>query len=48
MKNNKKFMLIVVSGIKNLGKIIFIIKLILWLIVLGYKVVMIKYDGYDF
>ncbi|AGX43616.1 molybdopterin-guanine dinucleotide biosynthesis protein B [Clostridium saccharobutylicum] len=48
MKNNKKPMLIAVSGIKNSGKTTLITKLIPRLIDLGYKVATIKHDGHDF
>lgn len=48
MKNNKKPILIAVSGVKNSGKTTLITKLIPRLVNLGYKVATIKHDGHDF
>lgn len=46
--NNRKPVLIGISGIKNSGKTTLITKIIPKLVSLGYKVATIKHDGHDF
>ena len=48
MINDKKPILIGISGIKNSGKTTIISKIIPKLVSLGYKVATIKHDGHDF
>lgn len=48
MINNKKPILIAISGVENSGKTTLITRLIPKLTSLGYKVATIKHDGHDF